>query len=298
MTLHAVLTGNGYAYIGDVNGEPIELTPICEGSVQVEQESDYTLKYHIFDGKKLLGTVPRERMFHLRGPSWDGIVGLDLVQKAREAIGLAIATEQTHASLHANGARPGGILAVEGDLSPESREALKKQWNSVMGGVENAFRTAVLDSKASWTPFAFSGVDNQHIELRKFQIEEICRALKVFPQMVGHAGDQTPTFASAEAFFSAHVRETLKPWAERWKQAVDRDLLDYEGDLEPEFDFRYLTMGNVKDRAEYNAKALGSGGSPAWLTPNEVRADEGRDPHPDGDKLPQPTNPSAQPSEG
>ena len=49
-----------------------------------------------------------------------------------------------------------------------------------------------------------TGVDNQHIETRRFQIEEICRDLGVFPQMVCHT-DKTATFASSESFFQAHV---------------------------------------------------------------------------------------------
>jgi hypothetical protein len=48
--------------------------------------------------------------------------------------------------------------------------------------------------------------------------------------------------------------------------------------------------GAAKDRAEYYAKALGSGGSPAWMTQNEVREDDGLDPLDGGDELPRPTN--------
>ncbi len=44
--------------------------------------------------------------------------------------------------------------------------------------------------------------------------------------------------------------------------------------------------GAAKDRAEYNAKALGAGGSAGWATPNELREGEGLDWRPDGDELP------------
>ena len=56
--------------------------------------------------------LPREEVFNLRGPSWTGAAGLDALQVAREAVGLAIATEETHAALHANGTQPGGVLSV------------------------------------------------------------------------------------------------------------------------------------------------------------------------------------------
>jgi HK97 family phage portal protein len=119
---------------------------------------------------------------------------------AREAIGLAIATEETHASLHANGAQPGGVLAVKGKLDKEARERLKAAWQAFQGGVANRFKTAVLDVDAEWKPLSMTGVDSQHLETRRFQIEEICRAMRVFPQLVMHS-DKTSTFASAEQFF-------------------------------------------------------------------------------------------------
>ena len=40
-----------------------------------------------------------------------------------------------------------------------------------------------LDS--SWTLFALKGADAEHLDTRRFQIEEICRGLQVFPQIVG-----------------------------------------------------------------------------------------------------------------
>ena len=50
---------------------------------------------------------------------------------------------------------------------------------------QRAFATAVLDVDSTWTLLAMKGVDAEHLDTRRFQIEEICRGLKVFPQIVG-----------------------------------------------------------------------------------------------------------------
>ena len=78
----------------------------------IEQASDYTLTYRLTGPNGLTTALPREEVFNLRGPSWTGAAGLDALQVAREAVGLAIATEETHAALHANGTQPGGVLSV------------------------------------------------------------------------------------------------------------------------------------------------------------------------------------------
>jgi phage portal protein BeeE len=140
-----------------------------------------------------------------------------------------------------------------------------------------------------------TGVDAQHLETRKHQIEEICRSLRVFPQMVGHAGDQAPTFASAEQFFMAHVIHSLGPWYERIEQSADVYLFtqaDQDAGYFVAFKMRGLMRGAMKDQGEYYSKALGAGGSPAWMTQDEVRA-EAEDLNPMGGKaaeLREPTN--------
>lgn len=290
LTLHAVMTGNGYAYKNRLErGGPIkELIPILPNLITATQGRDYELSYRIVGVE---GTFTSEEIFHLRGPSWCGYLGLDAVQIAREAIGLAIATEETHALLHANGAQPGGILSIKGALDDAGRTRLMAGWKQFQEGLNNKFKTAVIDQDAEWKSLAMSGVDSQHLETRRFQIEEMCRNLRVFPQMVMHS-DKTATFASAEQFFLAHVVHTLMPWVERWEQSVGCFLLDDdELDIAPKMNVSALLRGTARDRAEYFKSALGAGGSPAWMTQDEVRGlDELNPMGGDAAALPKPTN--------
>ena len=266
MMFHAVLLGNGCAYIGRIRGVPRELIPLVPGSYTIEQAKDYTLTYRLTALNGQTAVLPREEVFHLRGPSWTGAAGLDALQVAREAVGLAIATEETHAALHANGTQPGGVLSVKGSLDDAARARLKESWAQYQGGLANRFKTAVLDMDSTWTPLGMKGVDAEHLDTRRFQIEEICRDLKVFPQMVGYA-DKTATFASAEAFFLAHVIHTLNPWIENWEQSLARDLFPNEDDIVAKFSMQGLLRGDNTARATFYASGITNG----WLTRNEAR---------------------------
>ncbi|MGE3742137.1 MAG: phage portal protein [Geminicoccaceae bacterium] len=273
MMFHAALLGNGCAYIGRVRGVSRELIPLVPGSYTIEQASDYTLSYRLTDLAGHTTILPREDVFHLRGPSWTGRAGPDALQIAREAVGLAIATEETHAALHANGTQPGGVLSVKGSLDDAARARLKEAWAQYQGGLHNRFKTAVLDMESTWTPLAMKGVDAEHLDTRRFQIEEICRDLKVFPQMVGYA-DKTATFASAEAFFLAHVIHTLAPWIENWEQSLARDLFPDEDDIVAKFSLQGLLRGDNAARAAFYASGITNG----WLTRNEARRFEDLNP--------------------
>jgi HK97 family phage portal protein len=232
----------------------------------------------------MIGEFSPEDVFVLHGLQWDWVKSLNAVALARSAIGLAIATEKSQAAMHQNGLKPSGLYSVDGTLNKEQYEALTA-WVKTKGGVENAGNPLVLDRNAKWQQTSQTGVDAQHVETRRLQIEEICRGYGVFPIMVGHS-DKSATFASSEAFFAAHVKHTLAPWHTAWTQRIDEMLLDGAGPLWAEFDTRYLTAGAMKDRAQW-ARTMAEMGI---YTRNEIRDEEGKDPLPGLDEPLTPMN--------
>jgi len=272
MMLHLVLCGAAFAYKNVVRGQIEELILFEPQNVTVRRAGDGTLSYRVMAADGSMKDFSAAEIWHLRGPSWNGWKGLDVVHLAREAIGLALATEEQHALLHANGVSPSGIYSVEGTLKPDQHEDLMNWINKHYVG-ENRGKPLLLDRNAKWLTQAMNGVDAQHIETRRLQIEELCRAARVMPIMVGHS-DKAATYASAEQMFIAHVVYSLTPWYARIEQSANLNLLTREerkSGLYFKFIAAGLLRGSMNDRASYFAKALGAGGAPAWMTQDEVR---------------------------
>ncbi len=293
MTIHCVMTGDAYAFINRVRGEVRELIPFPPGAVNCKQKDDYSLEYQITAPSGNTMTVPQEAVWHWRGPSWDAVSGLDVVKMAREAIGLAMSAEESQARMQKNGAAISGTYSVEGTLNAEQYKAMRAWLDKEFDGAANLGKTKLLDRNAKFHPQSMTGIDAQLLETRKHQIEEICRAFRVMPIMAGYS-DKAATYASAEQMFLAHVVHTLSPWYERIEQSAECNLLTDNEVAEGyfvKFNAAGLMRGSHKDRSEYFAKALGSGGSPAWMTPDEVRALEELNPMGgDAALLPKPTN--------
>ncbi|HMO74564.1 MAG TPA: phage portal protein [Sphingopyxis sp.] len=277
LALHAILTGNGYAYINRVRGEIAELIPYPPGAVEVKRAADMSLSYRVkLDGGDRLA-VPASSMWHLRGPSWSSWLGMDSVRLAREAIGLAISAEESQGERHRDGLRYPGVYSVDGTLSPDEEQKLRG-W---LRRRAEANDPLVLDRGAKWFQQQMSGVDAQHIETRKHQVEEICRAFRVMPIMIGQA-DKAATYASAEQMFLAHVTYTLMPWFQRFEQSANANLLTREerrAGYYTKFNANALMRGAAKDRGEFYAKALGAGGQRPWMMADEVRDLEDMDPY-------------------
>lgn len=272
LLMHASL-GNGYVFKNMVGGRPVELILFNPSRVQKEQKPDYSILYKVTAPSGSVQEFPAEAIWHVRGPSWDGVTGMETLSLAREALGLSIATEESHAKLHAKGVRPSGVYSVEGTLKDDQYKALKRWIETEFGGAENAGTPMILDRAAKWISTAMTGVDSQHLETRKHQIEEVCRFFGVFPMIVFHS-DKTSTFASSESFFEANNKLTLSRWYRRVEMSATVNLLtkkERQRGLYFKFVANGLLRGSAKDRAEYYARALGSGGHPGWMTPDEVR---------------------------
>lgn len=285
MTIHAALTGAALSIkVRGDNRRVRELIPVQPGQWDVQRVSRYELRYRCWDEFGIIGEFSPDDVFVINSVQWDWCKSLNAVSLARAAIGLAIATEKSQASMHANGMRPSGVYTVNGSLTEEQHTRLSK-WIKGRSGPDKVGDTLLLDRDAKFVSTSVSGVDAQHVETRRHQVEEICRAYGVFPIMVGHS-DKTSTFASSEAFFAAHLIRTMTPWHRAWTQRIDEMLLDGAGPLFAGFDTRYMRAGSIKDRAVYARTMIEVG----LMSPNEYRDEEGWDPREGGDEYLRPLN--------
>lgn len=287
MVWHAALCGAAHIFIvRGTGGSILELIPLQPGSVTVTQASDYSLQYTVTAPGGATKPFPAESIWTVRGPSWNGFEGLEVLKLAREAIGLSLAAEEHHARVHSNSAAPSGLYSVEGQLTKDQYESLRGWLEREYTGLQNLARPMILDRNAKFTPYAFRGVDLQHLETRKFQIEDVCRFFRVMPIMVGYS-DKAATYASAEQMFLAHLVHTLMPWYSRIEQSANANLLsrrERKSGLYVKFHERGLLRGAMKDEAEYLSKLVQLG----VLTRNEARELMERNPL---DDLDQPLTP-------
>jgi HK97 family phage portal protein len=107
--LHLAIVQNAYVFKNMVGGRLFELIPLDPTRCKAEQLADLSVVYDVTgrDGKTV--RMGQKNIWHLRGLSWDGVIGLETIKLAREALGLSLALEEAHARLHENGVQPSGI---------------------------------------------------------------------------------------------------------------------------------------------------------------------------------------------
>jgi HK97 family phage portal protein len=281
MQQHALLWGNGYAEIvRDSAGRPAELWVLTPDRVRpVRRERDQALVYEVLQptsrGTQVL--LPSE-ILHIPGLSWDGIQGYGVVRRARETIGLGLATESYGAKFFGQGAMAGGILESPQVLSPAAAQKLRDSWAAAHEGLSRAHRIAVLESGITWKQASLSPEDSQFLETRKFQTVEIARWFNLPPHMLRDL--DRATFSNIEHQTIEFVVYTIRPWLVRWEAELKRKLvpiLEWNQQY-PEHVLDGLLRGDVQSRT----LALQTQFQNGALNLDEWRSLENRNPLPDG----------------
>lgn len=288
---HVELCGNAYVFKNrSVTGKILELIPFAPGQVSVRRDTGLQLFYDVVGLDGTFHTFKKDQIWHLRGPTMDGFIGLEVVHLAREAIGLAMTAEESVAQLHKNGVRNSGVYSVEGTLSEKQHKDLTAWVNSNFAGVQNTGKAMILDRAAKFLNTSMSGIDAQTLETRKMQIEQICSFFGVLPIKIGFS-DKTATFASAEEFNRAHREDCLSPRWESFEQSAAVSLLT-DQEQEQGYYFNHVEEGMIRGSVKDTKDAILGYVNGGLLTTNEGRAllDRNPDGDPASDKLRIPAN--------
>jgi HK97 family phage portal protein len=295
MQLYALLWGNGVAEIKrDNRGRPVQLTPLLPDRTWLE----------IVDGKPWIVTrqgenredlgsyrkIPCEDVLHLRGLSWTGLWGINVVSKARNSFGLALGQEKYANKFFGNHQMPAGVLEHPGKFQDDKAiERLRKDWEKIHQGLDNVGRVAILEQGMKFNAASFNNRDSQWLEGRKFQRGEIASWFNLPPHKVGDL--EKATFTNIEEQNRSYLQTSLMRWLVKWcEECREKLLTEREKETDSHF-FEYnvaaLLRGDIKSR--YEAYQTGLGGAP-FLTQNEVRRFESLPGVEGGDEIRQPLN--------
>ena len=270
---HLLLWGNAYAQIiRNGKGEVIALYPLMPNKMEVDRDDKGQLYYSYSRSSEEAPTMKGSKVLlrpsdvlHIPGLGFDGLVGYSPIAMAKNAIGLAIATEEYGAKFFANGAQPGGVLEHPGTIKDPQR--VRDSWQNTFGGSGNANRIAVLEEGMKYTPISISPEQAQFLETRKFQLNEIARIFRVPPHMVGDL--EKSSFSNIEQQSLEFVKYTLDPWVIRWEQSLMRALLseDEKKAYFLKFNVEGLLRGDYASRMSGYATARQNG----WMSANDIR---------------------------
>jgi HK97 family phage portal protein len=283
MTLqgHAASWGNGYAQkIPDRAGRWIELWPLAPNRMDVPVRAPSgELLYPYTDASGEKRTFRQDEILHIRGLSFDGLVGYSPIGQARRTFDRKLKMEKFENAFYDNGAQPGAVLKHPGQLSDKAYTRLLESWEARHKGAENANKAALLEEGVDIAIMGVPQSDAQFLESQKFTRSEIAGLFRVPSHMINDL--ERATFSNIEHLSLEFVIDTLMPWLVAWEQAIARDLLtpDERKRYYAKHKLQARLRGDNASRSQFYSTGLQWG----WFSINDVRELEDLNPIPDGD---------------
>lgn len=283
MMLGVLLWGNGYARKLMAGGRLVGLVPMRPECMTIALEGGELKYYYAENGEQK--PFSQAEIFHIKGMSVDGIVGLSPISYARQSMGLARAADRAAGSAFKNGMRAGGVLKYDKWLTKEQREDARENVVGQFSGAMNAGGTMILEAGMEYQQVTMNPQDAELLATRKFQQEQIAGWYGVPAWLAGIANSGTSNWGTGlEQQNLGFLTYTLSAYINEIEAAIFNQLLtpaQRAAGCYAEFTLEGLLRMDSAGRAAYYS-ALGQNGV---MDRNEMRAKENLDPRPGGDVL-------------
>lgn len=272
---HILTYGNAYALIQrDGRGALRSLWPLLPDKVGVDRiNGEVIYKVNQDDGKDIY--LAAKDVLHVKGLGFNGLVGYSPITMHAQSIGLGMAAAKYGARFFKNGGSVSGVLESPLPLNQEVVDRLRKQFNDNYAGLDNAHSTMVLEQGLKYQKIGITPEDAQLLATRKFEVTDIARIYRIPQHMLNDTTGMT--FGNMEQRSIEFVQHSLVPWLIRWEQEVKKKILNKGEYLK--FSVDGLQRGDINSRYAAYSTGIQNG----FLTPNEVREMEERDPVKGGD---------------
>lgn len=281
---HLLLWGNHYSLknIENFTGRVESITPLDNpGAVEVKKDKG-KIVYRWTDASGEKHSATRDRVFHIPGFGFNGLVGQSMIGIAREAIGLGMAAEEFSSRFYGQGTHIAGTLEMDTWVGPDKRKEVEQYIREGFAGLGKSHSVFLAEGGMKYKPMTMPLKDAQHIEGRDYQKLEICGMYHIPPHKIARHGSNS-NYNNLEQENASYVDSCLMHWIVRWEQCIGQQLLtekERRQGLFVEFLVDGLLRGDSQARGEFYTKLFQVGG----LSPNDIRAKENMDPVEGGDQ--------------
>jgi len=285
---HVLTWGNGYAEkVTNGVGDIVELWPITPNRVTPKLKNKELVYLVRVDNEDI--PLKRDKILHIAGFGFDGLVGYSPIAMARKNIGWGMAMETFSSNFFGKGTHPGVIVSHPGPaMSAQAHDNLKRSLTESYSGLGNSHKLMLLEEAMKIEKLGFSPEDSQFLESKQHHITDIARWFNIPPHKLKDMSKSS--FNNIEAENASYVIDTILPWAIHLEQIYDIQLLNkrqYESGMYFKHVLEGLLRANSKERAEFYKIMIGNG----MMKPNEAREKEDMNPSDDplADELWMPT---------
>lgn len=271
---HLELVGNAYWYLEGVkkeNDKPTAIYILNPRYVKTEREKfpNIIKQYKYTENNQNLIFEPYQ-ILHFKYPDPnDPYEGIGTVQSIAQWIDADNYATEFNRRYFLNGARIGGFLESESAYTPEQMDYLRKSFEAIYKGVDNAYKVAALPKGTKYTAGGENQKDMDFVNLQTMMRDKILSGFRVPRTALGITDDVNR--ANAEATNYIFALRTIKPKMQLIVSYLNEFLVPRYGD-NLYLDFVSPVPEDVLTKLEERKAALAL---KPYMSVNEVREELG-----------------------
>ena len=232
------------------------------------------VEYSIDNGREI---VPHDEMMHLTELLLPGeLRGRSRIDLIRDTLGLGRALDTFAQLFFGQGSTLGGVIEFPGQLSREQAKDLSDSFEEQHRSVRRSHRPGVLFGGAKYSQTSAAPNEAQMLESRQYSTEEIARAFRCPPALLGVTTPGAMSYNSVEMNGIHFVTYCLRPYIVKIEDAYSNLI---PGDAFLKINVDGLLRGDQATRYASFSTGIQSG----FLSINDIHALEDMPPADGGD---------------
>ncbi len=263
---YAILKGNGYALTerNPVTAAIKSLQLITEPVTVLVHNAQLFYKVKYKDGYKIYSS---DDILHIPGFSFNGIVGIGVVQQAAQSLGVALKAQDYSADYYDSKGLGSGYIKTDKNLEPTAKTSLSTAFSNVLSN-QNKWSVPVLDEGMSFHPIQITASEAQFLLTSKHGISEVARWLNIPSYKLKDLDNANRNNMEVQEI--QHKQDSVLPWVTKFEQEYNAKLFTEKEKQTHfvKFNLNTIMRADIKSQAEYFSKM----GQLGVLDRNEIRA--------------------------
>lgn len=253
-------------------------------NITTRKKYGYYPKYcQIKDSVSVADFYPWEMSFGIRNPTTDIYAngyGVSEIEILTNTITSMLWSDEYNRRFFSQGSAPKGLLKVKAgtSLNPATLSQFKQQWQAMMSGVYNSWKTPILEGDIDWVDLQKSNNDMEFAKWQEYLIKLSTSIFRIDPSEInfplsGGSGDRLfGTDGGTKERIQNSKDKGLYPLLKFLQRKINKYIVSQ---IDPRFEFSFqgLDVEDPKTELDADIKMLGN-----FMTLDEVRVKRGLKP--------------------
>ena len=233
----------------------------------------YPAYVQVYQSVKVNEFYPWELCFGIRNPSasiWANGYGCSELEELINVVTSMLWGDEYNRRFFSQGSAPKGLLRIKGNNNETALQQFKQQWQSMISGVMQAWKTPVVEADVDWIDLQKNNRDMEYNAWMEYLIKLACAVYSIDPTEIGwdisRSGGNSGLFEGSQAERLQHSKDKgLYPLLKFIQRKINKYIVEQ---INPDYEFVFMGLNGmtIDEELKLDIDKVNS-----FMTVNEIR---------------------------